>query len=127
MLYIENARIRAQAVSAIEGQRTKGNFFVKPLMRGQGATLLEVRAPAGVGSPVHIHTHEALIYLISGKLLATIGDEKFVLTAGDVCRQPCAVAHRVEALQDSLFIEIKSPPPDLHQVLGLEAAAGDAP
>lgn len=122
MLHVENARVRAHVVSVIEGQETDGSFLVKPLMRGLGATLLEMRAQAGVASRVHTHAHEALIYLVSGRLRVTIGDEAFVLMAGDVCRQPCAVAHRVEALEDSVFVEVKSPPPDLREVLGLEAA-----
>ena len=126
MLHIENARVRAHVVSVIEGQQTDGSFFVKPLMRGQGATLLEMRAQAGVATRFHTHAHEALIYLVSGQLRVTIGDETFVLMAGDVCRQPRAVPHRVETLEDSVFVEVKSPPPDLHEVLGLEVAGGDA-
>jgi quercetin dioxygenase-like cupin family protein len=32
---------------------------------------------------------------------------------GDVCRHPKGVLHGVEALEDSVIVECKSPPPDI--------------
>jgi unsaturated pyranuronate lyase len=126
MLRMENAQVDSQPVGTIEGQPNTGIFFVKPLMRGESMTLLEVRVRAGVASPVHSHSHESLIYVVSGRLKTIIDNETFVLGPGDVCRHPCAVAHRVEALEDAVFVEVKSPPIELQQVFGLAAASGEA-
>jgi quercetin dioxygenase-like cupin family protein len=127
MLHVENAQVDSQPVGTIEGQPNAGTFFVKPLMRGESMTLLEVRVRAGVRSLIHTHSHESLIYVVSGRLKTIINIETFVLGPGDVCRHPCAVGHRVEALEDTIFVEIKSPPIELRQVFGLAAASGEAP
>ena len=127
MLHIENAQVDSQPVGTIEGQPSTGTFFVKPLMRGERMTLLEIRVRAGVASPIHTHSHESLIYVVSGRLKTIINNETFVLGPGDVCRHPCAVGHRVEALEDTIFVEVKSPPIELRQVFGLAAASGEAP
>jgi quercetin dioxygenase-like cupin family protein len=127
MLHMENAQVDSQPVGTIEGQPNTGTFFVKPLMRGESMALLEVRVRAGVASSVHMHSHESLIYVVSGRLKTIINNETFVLGPGDVCRHPSAVGHRVEALEDAVFVEVKSPPIELHQVFGLAAASGEAP
>jgi len=118
MLHAENAQVEAQAIDSIEGQANTGTFLVKPLMRGNSMTLLEIHVRAGAGSPIHMHSHESLIYVVSGRLKTTIDCETFVLGAGDVCRHPPGAAHRVEALEDTVFVEAKSPPPDLHRIFG---------
>ena len=118
MLYVENAQLESQPVRTIEGQPNTGTFFVKPLMRGESMALLEIRVRAGAASLFHAHSHESLIYVVSGRLKTIINNETFVLGPGDVCRHPCAVGHRVEALEDSVFVEVKSPPIELRQVFG---------
>ena len=118
MLHIENALVTGQPVVSIEGQPGTGIFFVKPLMRSQSMALLEVRVASGVASALHTHSHESLIYVVSGKLRTTIGEQIFVLGPGDVCLHPSGASHVVEAMQDTVFVEVKSPPPDLQQVFG---------
>ena len=125
MLHIENAQVDSQPVGTIEGQPNTGIFFVKPLMRGDSMALLEVRLRAGAASLTHMHSHESLVYVVSGRLKTIINNETFILGPGDVCRHPRAVGHRVEALEDTIFVEVKSPPVELGQVFG-PAAASDA-
>ena len=125
MLHIENAQVDSQPVGTIEGQPNTGIFFVKPLMRGDSMALLEVRVRAGAASLIHTHSHESLVYVVSGRLKTIINNETFILGPGDVCRHPRAVGHRVEALEDTIFVEVKSPPVELGQVFG-PAAASDA-
>lgn len=127
MLHIENAQVESRPFGTIEGKPNTGTFFVKPLMHGQHMALLEIRIRAGVSSPIHRHAHESLIYVVSGRLKTTVNDEAFVLGPGDVGRHPSDAGHRVEALEDTLFIEIKSPPIELGQVFGVTPASGDAP
>ena len=122
MLHAENAQVDSQAVDAIEGQPNTGTVFVKPLMDGEHMALLEVHMRAGVSSSLHAHAHESVLYVVSGKLTTVVNGETFVLRAGDVCRHPRDVVHRVEALEDTVFVEVKSPPIDLHRVFGPAAA-----
>ena len=116
MLHATNAQVETRAIDSVEGRRNTGTFLVKPLMRGNNMTLLEMRVPAGAGSPIHVHTHESLIYVVNGRLRTTIDNETFELGPGDVCRHPAGAAHRVEALEDTVFVEAKSPAPDLQQI-----------
>jgi quercetin dioxygenase-like cupin family protein len=118
MLHIENAQVDSQPVATIEGRPNTGLFFVKPLMRGESMALIEVRVQAGAASLIHTHSHESLVYVVTGRLKTTINNETFVLGPGDVCRHPRGAGHRVEALEDSIFVEVKSPPIEFRQVFG---------
>jgi quercetin dioxygenase-like cupin family protein len=118
MLHIENNHVDNQPVHTIEDRPTTGTVFVKPLMQGESMALLEVRMRAGVASSLHAHAHESLLYVVSGRLRTTVNNETFVLGPGDVCRHPSAATHRVEALEDTVFVEVKSPPIEFSQVFG---------
>ena len=118
MLYMENDQIESQPVGTIEGRPNIGTVFVKPLMQGDSMALLEVRMRAGVASSLHAHAHESLLYVVSGRLRTTVSNEIFVLGPGDVCRHPRDASHRVEALEDTVFVEVKSPAIEFGGVFG---------
>jgi quercetin dioxygenase-like cupin family protein len=114
MLSARNAEVAEIRVRAVEGQPTYGGeLAVKPLIRGDAMTFLEIRYAAGVGAPLHAHTHESIAYVVRGKVKSTVGSEVFIMGPGDVCRHPQGVLHGLEAIEDSLVVEIKSPAPDL--------------
>jgi quercetin dioxygenase-like cupin family protein len=109
-----NADVKAMAVSAVEGKPTYGGeLLVKPLIKGDEMTFLEIRYAGGVGSPLHTHTHESIAYVVKGKVKSTVDGEEFIMGPGDVCRHPAGVLHGLEALEESLVVEIKSPAPDI--------------
>jgi quercetin dioxygenase-like cupin family protein len=109
-----NAEVEAIAVNAIEGKPTYGgDLLVKPLIKGDEMTFLEIHYTAGVGTPLHTHTHESVAYVVKGKVKSTVGAEEFIMGPGDVCRHPKGVLHGLEALEDSVVVEIKSPAPDI--------------
>jgi len=109
-----NADVKAMAVSAVEGKPTYGGeLLVKPLIKGDEMTFLEIRYAAGVGSPLHTHTHESIAYVVKGKVKSTVDGEEFIMGPGDVCRHPAGVLHGLEAFEESLVVEIKSPAPDI--------------
>ena len=111
--------VDAMAVSNIEGEPVlDGTLLVTPLLIGDEMTMLETFFPQGVRAPQHAHVHESLIYLVRGRLRMFVGSEESVLTPGDACRHPAGVAHRIEAIEDSVVIEVKSPPPDLQGLFG---------
>jgi quercetin dioxygenase-like cupin family protein len=109
-----NTDVRAMAVSAVEGKPTYGGeLLVKPLIKGDEMTFLEIRYAAGVGTPLHTHTHESIAYVVKGKVKSTVDGEEFIMGPGDVCRHPAGVLHGLEAIEESLVVEIKSPAPDI--------------
>jgi quercetin dioxygenase-like cupin family protein len=109
-----NSEVKAVAVDAVEGKPVYGGaLFVKPLIKGEEMTFLEIHYAAGVGAPLHTHTHESIAYVVKGKVKSTVGSEAFIMGPGDACRHPKGVLHGLEALEDSVVVEIKSPAPNL--------------
>lgn len=61
--------------------------------------------------PEHSHENEQVTYVVEGALRFTMGDGRVItVSAGDVLVIPSNLPHQVEALQDTLNIEIFSPP-----------------
>jgi quercetin dioxygenase-like cupin family protein len=48
----------------------------------------------------HSHPHEQVGYLLQGRMLFTIGDEKKEVKPGDMWRIPGGIRHRVEVLDE---------------------------
>ena len=117
MLVRKNADVEERTISAIEGLPVRGEVTVKPLMGGDHMVMLEIHYAAGSGSPVHVHRHESLCYVVSGRAEATVGDESFTLGPGDVCRHPEGVPHGIDAIEDTTVVEVKSPAQPLEQFL----------
>ena len=118
MNHSKNADVKALLINAIEGVPTRGGaFHIKPLLQGELMSILEVHLQPGVASETHAHDHESLVYVVRGKIKTIVGGEVLVLGPGDVGRHPQGVAHSVEALEEALFLEIKSPAPDIASVL----------
>src|SRR5215467_8800605 len=118
MIFSKKADASALAIRSVEGKAIAGTLFVRPLIKGEEMTMMEVQLAAGVASPSHAHDHESLIYVVKGRLKAMVGDTTSVLGPGDACRHPRGVSHRLEALEETTLIEIKSPAPDLMRILG---------
>jgi quercetin dioxygenase-like cupin family protein len=109
-----NADVEAVAVNAVEGKPMYGgDMLVKPLIKGEEMTFLEIHYAAGVGAPLHAHSHESIAYVVKGRVKSTVGEEAFIMGPGDVCRHPKGMLHGLEALEDSVVVEIKSPAPDI--------------
>ena len=89
MIKSRNADVEAVAVSAVEGKPLYGgDMLVKPLIRGDEMTFLEIHYAAGVGAPLHTHTHESIAYVVKGKVKSTVGSEEFIMGPGDVLPTP---------------------------------------
>jgi quercetin dioxygenase-like cupin family protein len=94
----------------LEGRALQTPAEVRELLLGDEAVLAEFRAPAGFHAGLHAHDHESLVYLLSGRILATVGDETRELGPGDAVLHLAGVAHSIEALVDTRWIEVKAPP-----------------
>ena len=118
MIYSRSADVEGAVIRTIEGQPMEGRLLVKPILRGAEMTLLEVHFSEGARSPLHAHGHESIAYVVRGKVRMTVGQEVYELGPGDACVNPRGVPHGVEALEETLMIEVKSPAPELEKFLG---------
>ncbi|MDH4219739.1 MAG: cupin domain-containing protein [Candidatus Aminicenantes bacterium] len=81
----------------------------KTLAFGERTSLSEFSLEKGSVIPKHRHPHEQTGYVISGRLIFTIGDERFKAEPGDSWNIPGNVEHDVEVLEDTVVIEVFSP------------------
>jgi len=88
---------------ALEGIRQK------TLVHGERTLLTEFRLSEGSQLPRHAHPHEQTGYLVSGKMLLSIGEDEFHVEPGDSWCIPSNVEHGAQILEDSVAIEIFSP------------------
>lgn len=75
--------------------------------------LTHVYLEKGCVVPQHSHDNEQLTYVLSGALHFWIGEdgsEQVTVRAGEVLVIPSNVVHKAEALEDTLDVDIFSPP-----------------
>jgi quercetin dioxygenase-like cupin family protein len=83
------------------------------IITGDGMMLAHIRLEKGAIVPRHSHHNEQLTYIVSGALRFWIGEdgsEELVVRAGEVLHIPSHVPHRAEALEDTLDVDVFSPP-----------------
>jgi quercetin dioxygenase-like cupin family protein len=83
------------------------------LVTGERLMLAHVYFAKGAIVPRHAHENEQLTYILEGTLRFWLGDddERMVdVAAGEVLRIPPNVPHRAEALEDTLDVDVFSPP-----------------
>ena len=84
---------------------------VKVLMATPHLIVFEALRAKGAIDRMHMHPdHDSVAYQKRGRVRMTIGGETFVVEGGDTYRHPMGVAHRHEALEESVRIEIKHYP-----------------
>jgi unsaturated pyranuronate lyase len=75
-----------------------------------------VRLRPGCIVPSHAHENEQFVHVIRGRIRFGIGDDagpdhrQVVLQGGEVLHLPANVPHSAEALEETLVIDIFSPP-----------------
>lgn len=75
--------------------------------------LAHVYLEKGCIVPKHSHENEQLTYILEGALKFWIGEdgsEELIVRSGEVLVIPSHVPHRAEALEDTLDVDIFSPP-----------------
>jgi unsaturated pyranuronate lyase len=76
--------------------------------------LAQVYLEQGCIVPKHSHENEQLTWIVEGTLRLWLGDdddeEMFDVHAGEVLHIPPHVPHRAEALENTLDVDIFSPP-----------------
>ena len=88
-------------------------MFDRRLITGQRMMLAHVYLKKGCVVPRHQHENEQLTYILEGCLRFWLGDDEAEIVdvhAGEVLHIPANVPHRAEALEDTLDVDVFSPP-----------------
>lgn len=83
------------------------------LITGDRMMLAHVYLKKGCVVPKHSHENEQLTYILEGALHFWIGEdekEEIDVRAGEVLHIPSNVPHKAEALEDTLDVDVFSPP-----------------
>jgi quercetin dioxygenase-like cupin family protein len=85
----------------------------RKLITGEHMMLAHVYLKKGCIVPRHNHHNEQLTYILEGVLRFWIGEDEsqtIDVRAGEVLHLPSFVYHKAEALEDTLDVDVFSPP-----------------
>ena len=81
----------------------------RTLVHGERTLLAEFAFERGAILPSHSHPHEQTGYLVSGRMMLTIGDTEYDVHPGDAWIVPGGVLHGAQAVEDCVAVEVFSP------------------
>ena len=96
----------------LPAEKLKGSL-TRRLITGDSLMIAEVRFAKGDSVPRHAHHNEQITYITEGALkfnLGENGEREVVVHAGEVLVIPSNVPHSAVALEDTVDIDVFSPP-----------------
>lgn len=98
-------------IERVEGVEMSTPVAVRVLAETDQLLLLETEMPAGVGSPLHVHEHQSVGYVVSGHVRLVVDGEVHELGPGDGFFHPIGAKHSMTAVGgDAVWVEVKHPP-----------------
>jgi len=85
-------------------------LLLRQFVVGTNVMLSRLFLKKGSIVPLHNHHNEQLSYVLEGALKFWIDGRELMVNAGEVLLIPPHMPHKVEALQDSLSLDIFNPP-----------------
>ncbi|HSK69106.1 MAG TPA: cupin domain-containing protein [Candidatus Limnocylindria bacterium] len=82
----------------------------KVLAYNESLMMCEFIIEAGSNAAMHSHPHSLVIYVKSGRMRFTLGEETREILEGDSVLIPNYVAHGVEPLERTVLVYVFSPP-----------------
>ena len=82
----------------------------RQMLNGDAMTLARITLARGAVVPLHSHPNEQIATVLSGRLRFRLGDDERVVDAGASLLIAGDVPHEVEALEDSVVLDVFSPP-----------------
>ena len=83
--------------------------YMSTLVHGEKTLMAQFSISRGSVIPLHSHPHEQTGFMVSGKLRFKVEDEVLEVETADSWCIPGGVEHSVDALEDSVVIEVFSP------------------
>jgi quercetin dioxygenase-like cupin family protein len=81
----------------------------KTLVSGEHTLLTEFTLAQGADLPSHSHPQEQTGYLVSGRMMLTIGETEYDVRPGDAWVVPGGMPHGARVIKDSIAVEVFSP------------------
>ena len=94
-------------------RETVSPMLDRKLITGDRMMIAQVFLKKGCIVPKHSHENEQITYILDGVLRFWIGDDEgqeVLVRAGEVLTIPSNVPHKAEALEDTLDVDVFTPP-----------------
>jgi quercetin dioxygenase-like cupin family protein len=89
-----------------------------PVLRSEAMEVTKISFAQGRGAHEHAHPEEQVMYVLSGRLEVTCGDETYVVGPGEATFNPSNVPHRVMALEDVTALSFKNQVAPIYEATG---------
>ena len=97
------------------GSREVREGVTRRVFTGDGATLAWTTLEPGHTPRPHSHEYEQIVYIVSGRVLFSVGDETAEMGPGDVLLVKGWIEHEMWVLEDTEFVAFLAPVrADLH-------------
>lgn len=77
------------------------------VLRSKLSELTRIAFDAGAGAEMHSHPEEQILYVLEGSFDVIVGDETYVVEAGEASFHPSDVPHRAVAREPSVGLSFK--------------------
>jgi quercetin dioxygenase-like cupin family protein len=84
-------------------------YLARQVIHGENMTVARIHLAKGAVVPLHSHPNEQITLLVSGRLRFIMAGEERVVEAGETVQIPPQLPHQVEALEDSVAVDLFSP------------------
>lgn len=84
-------------------------LFTRQAFHAQHLTVARIHLQKGAVVPEHSHIHEQVTFLQQGRLRFAVGGAEVILKPGDMLEIPPSVPHSVQALEESVAVDVFSP------------------
>jgi quercetin dioxygenase-like cupin family protein len=94
-------------------QEQLGDLIVRQIISGDELMMVMLTMKAGAVVNHHSHPNEQMTYILKGRIRFTHGvemDQSTILCAGDVLHFPANVPHAAECLEDTVNLDVFTPP-----------------
>ncbi|MGC1782536.1 MAG: cupin domain-containing protein [Acidobacteriaceae bacterium] len=85
-------------------------FIDRQFVHGERGMLARLILRKGCVVPLHSHENEQITYILEGALKFNFPEKEIVVRAGEVLVIPSHLPHSAEALEDTIDLDIFSPP-----------------
>lgn len=92
-----------------ESTERMNDLVTRQVIHGVNITMARLVMNKGAVVPEHHHVNEQITTMVEGRLLFLLAGKEQILKAGESLIIPPDVPHRVEALEDSVAIDVFAP------------------
>lgn len=89
---------------------TVSDLLSRKFITGSRIMVVHVFLKKGCVVPTHKHENEQMTYILDGALLFEINGKEITVSKGEVLHIPSNVVHKATALEDTLDLDVFSPP-----------------